>query len=208
MPYARIYDIHIPMDRTDYVFKCCEYEVPLIKAKWDNVSNRDKSRKILAVPMAEDGENDPWRSVQDSELELKRIRNLWGSKVFPEVYTLSQWEDTFTSKTRPENPWLISQATKVAEAQAEAEAMTAAKTAEHVHNAIEARMKASAEAEAKRNTMIVDTVKGEKRVNVVDRMEQDEAVLAGVADHPMFSNEPIKAPAPSAGKVPKGSTRA
>lgn len=139
MPYARIFDAHIPMAKTDLVFKCTEYELDLAREKWENDRNRDRSRDIAFKAMAEDGEFDPYRAVVDIESEQRRLMQVWGKKTFERVYTVSQFRRDFLEKTRPANPWAERRERERASADALKQAEAAAATAELVDVALEKR---------------------------------------------------------------------
>jgi hypothetical protein len=181
MRYARIFDVHVPMTKTSLVFKATELEIPLIKQRWNDNSQRAKEQPITFTPMPDDGVENPFRPVGDADAEMRRVTKLWTERIFEKVYTVSQWEDKFSEKTIERNPWSVARAKAEAEAEAEKQALAAAATADLVHAAIERRVKADAEAAViagRRQTVALDQA-AKDADTLRNAGSDDEAELAG-----------------------------
>lgn len=144
--FVRIIDVHIPITgRTDLVFKACEYEAALIKARWNRSNQIDKSRQISITPMPLDGEHDPFRKVGTVESEVERLRELHGKAIFDACYPqgrLDLFEELYAKAAKARNPWAEARAKAVDEAAAQAKADEADRAAQLVERAVLARAKA------------------------------------------------------------------
>jgi len=197
MGFARIYDVHIPVTSgTDLVFKCCEHELLLVRAKWDGNKRVVARDKWSMAPMPLDGEHDPFRKVGDVSAEMERLKELHGKKTWEAVYPLSREHDfrqMFNEQVRADNPWLIERERRAREEAAAVKAEEAKQTADLLDRAMHARSQSPAA-----------PAPAAAPVAAHGSDDEDEQDLVGALAAPAAAAAPpAAAPAPARAATPK-----